>query len=39
MDHPVPAGYEYRNLASQVGGVSDEIVKYGYGFYGTRTIE
>jgi hypothetical protein len=23
----------------QVGGVSDETVKYGYGFYATRTIE
>jgi hypothetical protein len=29
---PVPGGYKYGNLALQVGGVSDEIVKYGYGF-------
>jgi hypothetical protein len=27
------------NLALQVGGVSDETVKYGYGFRATRTIE
>jgi hypothetical protein len=32
MDHPVPGGYKYGNLALQVGGVSDETVKYGYGF-------
>jgi hypothetical protein len=28
----VPEGYEYGDLALQVGGVSDETVKYGYGF-------
>jgi hypothetical protein len=30
--HPVPGGYKYGKLALQVGGVSDEAVKYGYGF-------
>jgi hypothetical protein len=30
--HPVPRGYKYGNLALQVGGVSDETVKYGFGF-------
>jgi hypothetical protein len=29
---PVPGGYKYGNLALQVRGVSDETVKYGYGF-------
>jgi hypothetical protein len=28
----VPGGYKYGNLAFQVGGVSDETVKYGFGF-------
>jgi hypothetical protein len=28
---PVP-GYKYGNLALQVGGVSDETEKYGFGF-------
>jgi hypothetical protein len=32
MGHLVPEGYKYGNLALQVGGVSDETVKYGYGF-------
>jgi hypothetical protein len=32
-------GYKYGNLALQVGGISDETVKYGYGFWATRTIE
>jgi hypothetical protein len=32
VDNPVPGGYKYGNLALQVGGVSDETVKYGYGF-------
>jgi hypothetical protein len=27
-----PAGCKYGNLALQVGGVSDETVKFGYGF-------
>jgi hypothetical protein len=31
MDY-YPGGYKYGNLALQVGGVSDETVKYGYGF-------
>jgi hypothetical protein len=30
--YPVSGGYKYGNLALQVGGVSDETVKYGYGF-------
>jgi hypothetical protein len=30
--HPVPGGYKYGNMALQVRGVSDETVKYGYGF-------
>jgi hypothetical protein len=37
--HPVPGGYKYGNLALQIGGVSDETVKYGYGFCATQTIE
>jgi hypothetical protein len=36
---PVPGEYKYGNLAFQVVGVSDETVKYGYGFCATRTIE
>jgi hypothetical protein len=28
----VPGGYKYGNLALQVGGVSEETVKYGYRF-------
>jgi hypothetical protein len=32
VDYIVSGGYKYRNLALQVGGVSDETVKYGYGF-------
>jgi hypothetical protein len=32
-------GYKYGNLALQVGGVSDETVKYGYGFSATGTTE
>jgi hypothetical protein len=39
LGHPVPGGYKYGNLALQVGGISDETVKYGYGFCATRTIE
>jgi hypothetical protein len=31
LGHPVPGRYKYGNLALQVGGVSDETVKYGYG--------
>jgi hypothetical protein len=37
--HPVPGGYKYENLALQVGGVSDETLKYGYGFIATPTIQ
>jgi hypothetical protein len=32
-------GYKYGNLALQIGGVSDETVKYDYEFCATRTIE
>jgi hypothetical protein len=39
LGHPVPGGYKYGNLPIQVGGVSDETGKYGYGFCATRTIE
>jgi hypothetical protein len=39
MDHPVPGGYKYGNLALQVGGVSDETIKYNFGFCATRIIE
>jgi hypothetical protein len=31
VGHIVPGEYKYGNLALQVGGVSDETVKYGYG--------
>jgi hypothetical protein len=37
--HSVPGGYKYGNLALQVGGVSNDTVKYGYGFCATWTIE
>jgi hypothetical protein len=36
MGHLVPGGYKYGN---QVGGVLDETVKYGFGFWATRAIE
>jgi hypothetical protein len=39
LGHPVPGGYKYGNLALQVGGVSDEAVKYGREFYRTSTHE
>jgi hypothetical protein len=32
-------GYKYGNLALQVGGVSDETVKYGREFCGSSTQE
>jgi hypothetical protein len=32
LGHPVPGGYKYGNLALQIGGVSDETVKYGREF-------
>jgi hypothetical protein len=38
-NHPVPGRYKYGNLALQVGGVSDETVKYGREFCGTSTQE
>jgi hypothetical protein len=36
---PVPGGYKYGNLALQVGGVSDETVKYGREFWGNSAQE
>jgi hypothetical protein len=39
MGNLVPEGYEYENLALCFGRVSDETVKYGYGFCVTWTIE
>jgi hypothetical protein len=39
LGHPVPGGDKYGNFALQVGGVSDETVKYVFGFWVTRTIE
>jgi hypothetical protein len=38
MGHAVPGGYKYGNLALQVGGVSEETVKYAYGFCTSRSI-
>jgi hypothetical protein len=35
MGHPVSGGNKYGNLALQVGGVSDETLKYGREFCGT----
>jgi hypothetical protein len=32
-------GYKYGKLAFQVWGISDETVKYGFGFWTTQTIE
>jgi hypothetical protein len=31
LGHPVPGGSKYKNLALQLGGVSDETIMYGYG--------
>jgi hypothetical protein len=39
MGHPVPGRYKYGDLALQVGGVSDETVKYGREFCGTLIQE
>jgi hypothetical protein len=39
LSHPVPGGYKYGNLALQVWEVSDDIVKYGYGFCENWTIK
>jgi hypothetical protein len=36
---PCSWGYKYEDLALQVGGVSDETVKYGHGSCATRTTE
>jgi hypothetical protein len=36
---PCSWGYKYRDLALQVGGVSNETVKYGREFGGTSTQE
>jgi hypothetical protein len=38
LGNTVPGGHKHWNLALQVGGFSDETVKYGYGFCPTRTI-
>jgi hypothetical protein len=35
MGHPVPGRYKYGDLALQVGGVSNETVKYNREFCGT----
>jgi hypothetical protein len=32
LRHPVPGGCEYGNLTLEFGGISDQTVKYGYGF-------
>jgi hypothetical protein len=37
LSHPVPGGYKYGDLTLQVGGVSDETVKYGREFCDTST--
>jgi hypothetical protein len=37
--HPVSRGYKYGDLALQVGGVSDETVRYGHGSWATLTSE
>jgi hypothetical protein len=37
--HPVPGKYKYRDLALQVGGVSNETLKYGREFCGTWSPE
>jgi hypothetical protein len=39
LGHPVPGGDKYGDLALQVGGVSNETVKYGREFCGTWTRE
>jgi hypothetical protein len=39
LGHPVHGGYKYGDLALQVGGVSDETVKYAREFCGTSTQE
>jgi hypothetical protein len=36
---PCSWDYKYGVLALQVRGISDETVKYGYGFWATQTIE
>jgi hypothetical protein len=37
--YTLESAYKYGDLALQVGGVSDETVKYGREFYGTLTQE
>jgi hypothetical protein len=39
LGQPVPGGYKYGDLALQVGGVSNDTVKYGREFCGTSTQE
>jgi hypothetical protein len=38
LRHLVPGGYKYGDLALQVGGVSNETVKYGPGFCGESAV-
>jgi hypothetical protein len=38
LGHPAPGGYKYGDLALEVGGVSDETVKYGCEFCRTSTL-
>jgi hypothetical protein len=37
LTHSLTQGHKYRDLALQVGEVSDETVMYGYGLCATRT--
>jgi hypothetical protein len=39
LGHHVPGGYKYGDLALQLGGVSNERVKYGREFCGTSIQE
>jgi hypothetical protein len=39
LGHSGSGEYKYGNLVLQIGGVSDDTVKYGYGFWVTRTNE
>jgi hypothetical protein len=39
LDHPVPGGYKYGDLALQVGSLAFETVKYGREYRGTQTQE
>jgi hypothetical protein len=39
LGHPIPGGYKCGDLALQIGGVTDETVKYGREFCGTSAQE